>query len=195
MSNYKRILMVHAVPQEQVPLPLAGAEIRTVVTGIGKVQAAMGVMQAALEFRPDLVLNVGTAGTLRHRVGDIIVSRHFVDRDLQRLQFPGLDSEVVTAAPGLEWPSWLDGRAATGDYVVNTGDDFVTADGGFTGDAVDMEAFAEAMVCRRLGLPFLAVKYVTDVVGQNSVAQWEDKLADARRGLSSFLNKYASFSG
>jgi adenosylhomocysteine nucleosidase len=31
------------------------------------------------------------------------------------------------------------------------------------------------------------VKYVTDVIGQNSVKHWEDKLAEARQGLSNFF--------
>ena len=55
------------------------------------------------------------------------------------------------------------------------------------GDVVDMEAYAQAQVCRELGIPFLAVKYVTDIVGQNSVKHWEDKLADARRDLTAYF--------
>ena len=51
----------------------------------------------------------------------------------------------------------------------------------------DMEAYAQAQVCRELGIPFLAVKYVTDIVGQNSVKHWEDKLADARRDLTAYF--------
>lgn len=31
------------------------------------------------------------------------------------------------------------------------------------------------------------VKYVTDIIGQNSVKHWEDKLADARKGLGEFF--------
>jgi adenosylhomocysteine nucleosidase len=29
---------------------------------------------------------------------------------------------------------------------------------------------------------------VTDIIGQNSVKHWEDKLADARQGLSNYFN-------
>ena len=60
---------------------------------------------------------------------------------------------------------------------------------GVEGDVVDMEAYAEAQVCNELGIPFLSVKYVTDIIGQNSVKHWEDKLADARRGLSAYFEK------
>ena len=37
-------------------------------------------------------------------------------------------------------------------------------------------------------LAFISVKYVTDIIGQNSVKHWEDKLADARQGLSHYFN-------
>ena len=53
---------------------------------------------------------------------------------------------------------------------------------------VDMEAYAQAFVCNSKEIPFISVKYVSDVIGQNSVKHWEDKLADARTGLSHFFN-------
>ena len=52
-----------------------------------------------------------------------------------------------------------------------------------------MESYAEADVCREMGVPFFAVKYVTDIVGQNSSQEWFAKLADARDGLTKFFNK------
>lgn len=57
-----------------------------------------------------------------------------------------------------------------------------------SGDVVDMEAYAQAFVCRSKEIPFISVKYVTDIIGQNSVKHWEDKLADARQGLSHYFN-------
>jgi adenosylhomocysteine nucleosidase len=38
--------------------------------------------------------------------------------------------------------------------------------------------------------PFISVKYITDVIGQNSLKVWEDKLSDARQGLSRFFEKH-----
>ena len=54
---------------------------------------------------------------------------------------------------------------------------------------MDMEAYAQAFVCRELNVPFLSVKYVTDIIGQNSVQHWEDKLSDARLGLSAWFSQ------
>jgi adenosylhomocysteine nucleosidase len=74
-----------------------------------------------------------------------------------------------------------------GEGVCNTGDTFLTELSDVKGDVVDMEAYAQALVCRAKNTPFIAVKYVTDIIGQNSVKHWEDKLADARKGLGEFL--------
>ena len=53
-----------------------------------------------------------------------------------------------------------------------------------------MEAFAQAMVCNEEHVPFMAVKYITDKIGENSVKIWNDKLADARNALESYTNRY-----
>ena len=50
-----------------------------------------------------------------------------------------------------------------------------------------MEAYAQAAVCKERQLPFVSVKYVTDVIGQNSVKHWQDKLAEARKSLNEFF--------
>ena len=190
----KKVLVVNAIDLEHFPVSIPDSEVIYLLSGIGKVNAAMNVMKAVLEYRPDFVLNIGSAGTLSHQVGDIIVSNHFVDRDLQRLNLFGLEYDIHTDCPkSWKMPSCLSGKDIQGDFIINTGDDFVTANSDLTGDAVDMEVFAEAMVCKKMGIPLLSIKYVTDVVGQNSVALWEEKLADARAGLSAFLEKNVSF--
>ena len=76
-----------------------------------------------------------------------------------------------------------------GEGICNTGDTFLTELSDVKGDVVDMEAFAQAFVCRAKNVPFIAVKYVTDIIGQNSVKHWEDKLADARKGLGEFFEQ------
>ncbi len=190
----KKILITHAVEQEQVDLYIPDAEIRMVLTGVGKANAAMNLTAAIMEDKPDLVLNVGTAGTLKHQVGDIFMCHQFLDRDLISLKLNGVIAELQTAVP--EWVSpcsWVGQRLVTGDFYVNTGDDFVTAHADIQGDVVDMEGFAEALVCCKMGVPLIAVKYVTDVIGCNSVKLWEDKLCDARKEIKAFFEKNALF--
>ena len=88
-------------------------------------------------------------------------------------------------------PSLVDGAESTAPMTVNTGDNFVFSPEEDLGcDAVDMESFSLAWTCRKAGVPFLAVKYVTDKLGQNSVAAWAEKLKNARTDMQAFFEKY-----
>ena len=97
-----------------------------------------------------------------------------------------IDSAALLAQKGycLHWQR---------EGVCNTGDTFLTELSDVKGDVVDMEAYAQAWVCRTKNTPFIAVKYVTDIIGQNSVKHWEDKLADARKGLGAFFESISVF--
>lgn len=188
-----KILVAYALKEEMFPLAIAGAEIVKVVTGMGKTQAAASLAFAIAEHRPDVVLNIGTVGTYRHSVGDILVCRRFIDRDMHRLPLDGVCREIdmtdSSFACGL--PSLVDGAESTAPMTVNTGDNFVFSPEEDLGcDAVDMESFSLAWTCRKAGVPFLAVKYVTDKLGQNSVAAWAEKLENARTDMQAFFEKY-----
>ena len=186
-----RILVTYAVQGEFTELKFPGlireeeVQIGYLRTGVGKVKSAFYLSEAISHAQPDLVVNVGTAGTIRHRVGDIFVCRHFVDRDMQKLAGLGIECEIDSAAL-LEAKGYC--RHWTENGTCNTGDSFLTELTHVSGDVVDMEAYAQAFVCRAKEIPFISVKYVTDIIGQNSVKHWEDKLADARQGLSNYLN-------
>ena len=180
-----KLLVTYAVQGEFVDIKWPDVEVFYVRTGIGKVKAAYHLSEAIHQVKPDLVINLGTAGTVNHQVGDVFVCRHFIDRDMQKLADLGMEFEIdsseLLAAKGF-CSHWTE----TG--TCNTGDSFLTELTDVQGDVVDMEAYAQAFVCRGKEVPFVAVKYVSDVIGQNSVKHWEDKLTDARTGLTHFLN-------
>ena len=92
-----------------------------------------------------------------------------------------IDSSELLAARGFC-------RHWTESATCNTGDSFLTELTDIDGEVVDMEAYAQAFVCRAKEIPFISVKYVSDVIGQNSVKHWQDRLEDARAGLSHFFN-------
>ncbi|MCD8182078.1 MAG: nucleosidase [Bacteroides sp.] len=187
-----RILVTYAVQGEFTELKFPGligedeVQVGYIRTGVGKVKSAFYLSEAINHAQPDLVINVGTAGAIHHQVGDIFVCRHFVDRDMQKLADLGMECEIDTAellaqkGYCLHWQN---------EGICNTGDTFLTELSDVKGDVVDMEAYAQAFVCRTKNVPFIAVKYVADIIGQNSVKHWEDKLADARKGLSEFFEQ------
>lgn len=187
-----KILVTYAVQGEFTELNFPGlmgeeeVQVGYLRTGVGKVKSAFYLTEAINRAQPDLVVNMGTAGTVRHRVGDIFVCRRFVDRDMQKLSALGMECEIDSAELLAQRGYCLHWQ---GEGVCNTGDSFLTELSDVTGDVVDMEAYAQALVCRAKKVPFIAVKYVTDIIGQNSVKQWEEKLADARKGLGEFFEK------
>ena len=73
------------------------------------------------------------------------------------------------------------------NYECGTGDSFVLKAEDLTSDVCDMEAFAIATVCEYYKVPFVAIKYVSDKVGENNLKMWEETLANARSGLSFFF--------
>lgn len=178
------VLVTQALPEECTEVILPDAEIHHIYTSIGKVMSAYRLSEAIFRYNPDIVLNVGTAGTLSHKVGDIIVCTEFIDRDMQRIKNLGIpyrvSMESVCDKMPWNWNSSLKG-------VCNTGDSFVTEPGELEGDVIDMEAYAQALVCKEKNIPFMAVKYITDVIGQNSVKHWRDKLAEADHTLCCYF--------
>ena len=182
----RKILVTYAVQGEFVEIKWPEVEPYYIRTGVGKVKSAFYVAEAIGQVQPELVLNIGSAGTCKHHVGDIFVCRKFIDRDMQQLSALGLEY-TIDHSPLLDAAGFCQHWADEG--VCNTGDCFVTQPGELQGDVIEMEAYAQAFVCRAKNIPFVAVKYVTDIIGQNSVKHWEDKLTDARTELSHYLNE------
>ncbi len=190
-----KILYICALPEERVEMALPGFEVVPSLTGISKPYASANLALAISNVKPDIIINIGTAGTMpgRAEVGDILVCSRFLDRDIMSQDFTSISPEVNPELPDVAraFHSIHFGTACEKHFTVNTGDDFVTADQPIEGDAVDMEAFAEALMAKQFGIPFFAVKYITDVIGQNSMQIWEERLADARRGLTEYLKAVA----
>lgn len=187
-----RILVTYSTQGEFTELKFPGligdeeVQIGYLRTGIGKAKSAFYLSEAINHGQPDLVVNVGTAGTLNHQIEDIIVCRHFIDRDMKQSAEYGVEYEIdssdllVQKGYCLHWQ---------GDGICNTGDTFVTDPTNIEGDVVDMEAYAQAMVCRAKNVPFIAIKYVTDIIGQNSIKQWIEKHRDGKAALEEFFEK------
>ncbi len=178
-----KILVTYAFDEEIIPFELQGVDITFLRTGMGKVLSAFNLTKALCNDNYDLVLNVGTAGTLNHNVGDIFVCRRFIDRDMEKIELPNVCYDI--SFPEMVGINIIDDYNRVG--VCNTGDSFVTKAAHFNGDVVDMEAFAQAEVCKEMDVNFVSVKYVTDIIGKNSGQMWLDKLHDPRVALKVFF--------
>lgn len=186
----KKLLITYAVKEEFIPISFPDYEISYLHTGIGKARSAMLLTQAVMSNKPDAVLNMGTSGTLAHSVGDIFTCLKFVDRDYLAVHLPGVAYEIDCTSLSLTHS--LISQLVCEEQkqgVCSTGDTFVTEISSLKEDVVDMESYAQALVCTTFEIPFVSVKYVTDIIGQNSIRHWEKKLADARIELDTWFKE------
>ncbi len=185
------ILIIAALKEEMPTIRLQNASFETLITNVGKVQASVSLAKRLA--RPDAphvdaILNIGTAGAKPNdglKMGDIVACNTFIDRDMLKLAQYGTTYKSTAKANGIILFDKLMAKCKTG--ICNTGDSFVT-DGHFDGDVCDMEAFAMAQMANAFDIPFMAIKFVSDIVGNNSVESWEAMLAHARNALGRLLS-------
>ena len=65
-----RALLIVALEQELPTISLADCPI--LYAGVGKVNAAINLMAALTEKKPDLLINYGTAGAIKTGLADIV---------------------------------------------------------------------------------------------------------------------------
>lgn len=180
-------LIVFALEQESQNL---FTDFDVLYTGVGKVNAAYGLMQRILHAgpRPSLVVNLGTAGSRQHKPGSIVNCTRFVQRDMDvtalgfaPYQTPFSDDPVM-----LEYGQVVQNLP---QGVCATGDQFDTSGKAEAFDVVDMEGFALAIVCQRLQLPFLCLKYVSDGADGAADTDWGAALERAAKALAEALQK------
>lgn len=164
-----------------------GKEVVVAKCGIGKVFAALCAQTMILEYRPDVIINTGVAGSLSKElsVTDIAIANGFVqhDMDTSAIGDPvGLISginivliptdEKVTAA--LERAVELEniphsvGTVASGDTFVAKSEDKLRIAERFGAVACEMEGGAIAQVCYVNHVPYSAVRAISDNADGNS---------------------------
>ena len=132
-------------------------DIFLVVSGIGKVNAAMAAALCCHRFNPSLIYNLGAAGSLKkqYSLGDIFHIREAVEYDRPHLRSG--EARVHT-------PKVLNGFQtvilATRDIPVI--DPEVRKEMALHADLVDMEGASITHACRKLGKGCAIFKFVSD---------------------------------
>lgn len=188
-----------------------GAEVVLLRSGIGKVNAAMSTTILLDKFKPDYVINTGSAGGSDENlnVGDIVIStevrHHDVDVtafDYEYGQVPKLppaflaDEELIKVAwegaKELEGVHIVQGLIASGDTFVNELAVINHIRGKFNAvKAVEMEAAAIAQVCHQFGVPFVIIRSLSDIAGKESNISFEQYLKTAALHSAKLVMKMA----
>lgn len=148
-------------------------------SGMGKVCAATNAIEIIREFKPDIFINSGCAGSLSQdvEVKDVVISTGFSYHDVwfwepnkygQVQGFPAVfksDDKLLKMAQGVfkDYKNIHFGLVCTGDKFISHPDDIRKILGHFPDVlAVDMEATAIAQVCYMYKTPFLSLKVIND---------------------------------
>jgi adenosylhomocysteine nucleosidase len=186
-----------------------GAEVILLRSGIGKVNAAMSTTILLDRFKPDYVINTGSAGGFHPdlNVGDVIISSEVRHHDVdvtafgyeygQVPQLPaafeansGLVEIAEAAATEIGSVQVVKGLIATGDSFMNDPkrvdairDKFLNL------QAVEMEAAAIAQVSYQFGIPFAIIRSLSDIAGKESDVSFEQYLEKAALHSASLVMK------
>lgn len=157
---------------EELPVELPHPYVK-VITGLGKVNAAIATVQSIIKYKPDYIINFGTCGTLNpeeygyglHRVSCVMQR----DMDCTPLGFDigetPFDPEHVVINLGVEGPS------------LSTGDNFVTSMPTLVSDLVDMEAYAIVKAAKQYDVPVHVYKFITDDANKEASGDWNENVA------------------
>ena len=153
--------------------------------GVGKVNAAMSTQLIISRYQPDVVLNVGVAGCFENvPIGTLVLATGFVqhDADTSALGDPvGLVSTVNMVTFPTSWQEksrlamdklglpYRTGLVATGDWFATDTRRSHWIYDTFHPLLCEMEGGAVAQVCHRNGVPFIALKSVSDCVLEHHV--------------------------
>lgn len=162
---------------------LHGQPVVAVLSRIGKVAAATTAAVLIERYRVDRIVFTGVAGGLAEgvQVGDVVVATEFLQHDLDaspifprfevplygRCRFPTDDALTrqlaAAAASALPDSRHHQGLIVSGDRFVSTTTESQALRASLPDAlAVEMEGAAIAQVCHDFGMPFAAVRTVSD---------------------------------
>ena len=169
-----------------------GNEVVVARSGVGKVFAAMCAEAMILCYQPDLIVNSGVAGSLSETlgVGDLCISRDLVhhDFDCTAIGEPkgyiggGIDRVFLPADEALGRALFacaeetgahaVFGRVASGDVFVASRQEKIALGKAFSAHVCEMEGASMAQVCLANGVPFCAVRSVSDSLTDDSAVEF-----------------------
>ncbi|TDR22766.1 5'-methylthioadenosine/adenosylhomocysteine nucleosidase [Marinicella litoralis] len=178
----------------------SGHAVCLLESGIGKVNATLAAEWLAREFKPDLVINTGSAGGIKlgTHVGDFVfadkVCHHDVDVSPIGFEFGELPGLPVYYAVKDRWLKKLDqvatqlqdmhhiGTIATGESFIYRESQVAQIKQRFADVvACEMEAAAVAQVCYLHDIDFLILRNLSDVAGEEAQTSFNQYIEQAGR--------------
>jgi len=178
---------------------MKGKEVVLLRSGIGKVNAAMSTAVLLQHFKPDSIINTGSAGGFDPalNVGDVVISTEVRHHDVdvtafgyeygQVPQLPAaftadekLKEIAVQSVKKMGDVQVVSGLIATGDSFMSDPVRVEAIRDKFDSlQAVEMEAAAIAQVAHQFGTPFVIIRSLSDIAGKESDLSFDQYLEKA----------------
>lgn len=159
-------------------------ELCFILSGIGKVNAAIHTQYVIDKYAVDIVINVGVAGSLSNNLnfGDVVVATDLVQHDMNVEAFgiplgqiPRMDvfsfkssecllekaRQIKVSECAVQF-----GRIVSGDQFIDDKDKALFLVKEFKALACEMEGAAVAHVCHVNEVPFIVIRALSDMAGQ-----------------------------
>ncbi|MED4203260.1 5'-methylthioadenosine/S-adenosylhomocysteine nucleosidase [Neobacillus mesonae] len=186
-----------------------GADVILLRSGIGKVNAAMSTTILLEKYKPDCIINTGSAGGTNPdlNVGDAVISTEVRHHDVdvtafnyeygQVPQLPAAftaDEKLMaiaeTAAKELNNFQIVKGLIASGDSFMEDPERVAFVQSKFDNlQAVEMEASAIAQVAHRFGIPFVIIRSLSDIAGKQSEISFDQFIDKAATNSATLVMK------
>jgi adenosylhomocysteine nucleosidase len=182
------------------------ADVTLLRCGIGKVNAAVGCALLIQQFKPDCVINTGSAGGVGGKVGDAVISTGLVYHDVDVTAFnyapgqlPGqpqifpVEEKLIKLAENavdeLKRENILPGDFNHRRGLIGSGDVFMHEPDRIANvcrtfpdiAAFEMEGAAIAHCCKLFSVPVLVIRALSDIAGTESPISFNEFLPVASR--------------
>lgn len=191
---------------------IAEREVVLVKSGIGKVNAAVATTLLLQLFKPDAVLNTGSAGGIGDNleVGTVVLSNEVTHHDVDVTAFgyalgqvPGgpvtykSDERLVEVSAQtvreIGKHAYATGLIASGDVFMSNPERVFKVKQQFPElIAAEMEAAAVAQVCHEFNIPFVVIRALSDIAGKESSLSFDEFLPDAAQHSSEVVMRVIS---
>jgi len=186
---------------------LAGKNVVLVQSGIGKVASAVATTLMICQFKPDCIINTGSAGGFdpELNVGDVVISTEVRHHDVDVTAFgyeigqvpqmpaafvahPALIAATEQSIAALGFCKTKKGLIATGDsFMCDPARIALTRQQFPAMLAVEMEGAAIAQSCHMLNTPFVVIRSLSDIAGKESPESFDAYLSVASKNSSAMV--------
>lgn len=189
---YEKIFYIGNIEEKEVIL---------VKSNVGKVNSARVTQILIDNFDIELVINVGTAGSIDNslEIGDVVVATELVQYDFDVTPFGRKLGEIENVGESIKVDEKLlklfdninvrKGIIASGDKFIVNREDKDNIRNMFNALAIEMEGASIAQVCFLDKIPFLVIRSITDKLDGSSKVDFEKFLESSSKVVANILKE------